>query len=222
LRQFILSLHLPYAQRVGTDWRYSYSRMVCIDTAYTILEHHWKLGSNGNYTLNFLREDVFRAGLALCHSAISGKAVQSDRLAQGYSPLIPQQAEKALTLLEEKMLRVGEQYFQLFFLSAGYGMLRTAAARNELNSNLQGILQRLTGLFEKIISRQGRRDESATLIAAENAVTPGGQTNESFSIPVPEFVSIPLTYPNIGNVDMTDWQWENDPRWQPTPTSWLT
>jgi hypothetical protein len=77
LRQYLLLLHLPYAQHADSKSRYSYSRMVCLNAANTILEHHSKLVASGNFTLNLLRHDVFRSALAMCHSVILWKSVQS-------------------------------------------------------------------------------------------------------------------------------------------------
>jgi hypothetical protein len=76
LRQYLLLLHLPFAQQADSNLRYSYSRMVCLNTANTIIEHHSKLAANGNYRLMISRDDVFRSALAMCHNLISWKAVQ--------------------------------------------------------------------------------------------------------------------------------------------------
>jgi hypothetical protein len=75
LRQYLLPLHIPFAQQARLSMRHSYSRLVCINTASTILEYHSKLTASGNFCLNILRDDVFRAALSLCHHLILWKAL---------------------------------------------------------------------------------------------------------------------------------------------------
>lgn len=77
LRQFLLLLHLPFAQQADHISRYGYSRMVCLNTANTILGYHSKLAASGNCNLLFLREDVFRSAMAMCHSIIAWRSIQS-------------------------------------------------------------------------------------------------------------------------------------------------
>jgi hypothetical protein len=76
LRQYLIILHLPFARHADVDPRYRFSRTVCLNAANTILEFHSKLIATGNYTLNLLREDVFRSALAMCHSIMSWNATQ--------------------------------------------------------------------------------------------------------------------------------------------------
>jgi hypothetical protein len=71
LRQYLLLLHLPFAQLADENSRYCYSRMVCLNGANNILDYHSKLAASGNYVLNLLRGDVFRSALVVCHSVIS-------------------------------------------------------------------------------------------------------------------------------------------------------
>lgn len=71
-------------------------------------------------------------------------------LGQQYSNKV----EHGIVLLEEKILRLGEHYGQLWFLVSGFGMLKSAFAPHELNSHVQGMVDRLTKLFNKVISAQ--------------------------------------------------------------------
>jgi hypothetical protein len=71
-------------------------------------------------------------------------------LGQHYSDKV----EEGIALLEEKILRLGEHYGQLWFLVSGYGMLRSAFAPHELNVHVQEMVARLTTLFHKVIAAQ--------------------------------------------------------------------
>lgn len=77
LRQFQLSLHIPFARRVGTNPRYKYSKMMCVNNANRILELHLKLAGSGLHTLNVLRDDVFRASMAMCHNMVLWGSLKS-------------------------------------------------------------------------------------------------------------------------------------------------
>jgi Fungal specific transcription factor domain len=76
LRQYLLPIHIPFAQQAEFNIRYSYSRLVCINTASIILEYHSRLSASGNSCLDILREDVFRAALCLCHHVNLWKALK--------------------------------------------------------------------------------------------------------------------------------------------------
>jgi hypothetical protein len=76
LRQYLLPIHIPFAQQAEFNIRHSYSRLVCINTASIILEYHSKLTASGNCCLNLLREDVFRAALSICHHLTLWKALK--------------------------------------------------------------------------------------------------------------------------------------------------
>jgi hypothetical protein len=76
LRQYLLLLHLPFAQYADQNPRFGYSRMVCLNGANNILDYHCKLAATGNHVLNLLRQDVLRSALAVCHSIISWNSSQ--------------------------------------------------------------------------------------------------------------------------------------------------
>ncbi|KAE9965339.1 hypothetical protein BLS_007695 [Venturia inaequalis] len=154
LRQFQLSLHIPFARRVGTSPRYKYSKMMCVNNANRILELHLKLAGSGLHTLNVLRDDVFRASMAMCHNMVLWGSLKSDIFMQSLGQHYSNKVEQGITLLEEKIFRLGEHYGQLWFLVSGYGMLESAFAPHDLSVHVQGMVDRLTKLFHKVISAQ--------------------------------------------------------------------
>jgi hypothetical protein len=68
LRQLLLLLHSPWARQTDSNSRYSYSRMVCINTAKHIHELYTAATKSGDYALLVFRNDVVRAALSFCHS----------------------------------------------------------------------------------------------------------------------------------------------------------
>jgi hypothetical protein len=67
LRQYLILLHSPLARRDGLQARYS--RMVCFETSRHILDQHSKLLASDDFSLVFLRQDVFRAAISICQNA---------------------------------------------------------------------------------------------------------------------------------------------------------
>ena len=76
LRQFLIWLHCPLARRNESSSQVEYSRMVCLNAASTILDRHFTLVAEDNHLLKILRNDIYFAGLSICHnlfvSAVSG------------------------------------------------------------------------------------------------------------------------------------------------------
>src|ERR1700712_3589469 len=86
--------------------------------------------------------------------------------------------EEGIALLEEKILRLGEHYGQLWFLVSGYGMLRSAFAPHELNLHVQGMVERLTTLFHKVIAAQETASSEHTAAGALAALAgPNGNAS---------------------------------------------
>ncbi|KAK7179746.1 transcriptional regulatory protein, partial [Paraphaeosphaeria sporulosa] len=68
LVQFLLILHRPYAVYATTNKRFSFSFTACIEAASTILMLHEKLLAKNILSLNHLRNDALRAGIALAQT----------------------------------------------------------------------------------------------------------------------------------------------------------
>ncbi|KAF2398242.1 hypothetical protein EJ06DRAFT_558618 [Trichodelitschia bisporula] len=151
LRQFLLPLHVPFARRTTTNPRYAYSRMACVNAASAILQLHADLETP---SANIMREDVFRAALTLCHNIVLWKALSGEPFMNQLGGLFLQQVEKAIELIEEKIIYVGQHWGQIWFAVAGQGILRTAVAPQFIESHMQDITSRLAKLFYKVLAAQ--------------------------------------------------------------------
>ena len=67
LRQYLLLIHGPFARRIEKNPRYTYSRMICFDTASKIISQHASIVEDGNFVMILLRDDVFAAAFTICH-----------------------------------------------------------------------------------------------------------------------------------------------------------
>jgi hypothetical protein len=76
LRQLLLLLHSPWARQTESNPRYSYSRMVCINTSKYILDQYSSLTKAGSYGLLVLRNDVVRAALSFCHNFFISRTIR--------------------------------------------------------------------------------------------------------------------------------------------------
>lgn len=76
LRQFLISLHAPFARQAESNSRYTVSRMVCFNAAASLIEQHLTLLKNKNPILLLFRNDYFRAALILAHHAYISSQIQ--------------------------------------------------------------------------------------------------------------------------------------------------
>jgi len=67
LRQFLILIHTPFARKSDSSHA-RYSRLICFENAQAILDIHSQLLATNNFALPFLREDVSRAALSICHN----------------------------------------------------------------------------------------------------------------------------------------------------------
>jgi hypothetical protein len=91
LRQFLILLHSPFVGPAESNSRASFSRAACINAAITILEHHYQLRSAGTHLLYLLRNDVYRASMAIFHSVSLSKSIQGRfpvRILEKFSKLL--------------------------------------------------------------------------------------------------------------------------------------
>jgi len=68
LQQFLILLHMPFARKIGSSSRCAVSRMICFQAAQRILEQVQCLKDHAYLFVVLLRQDYFRAALAVCHS----------------------------------------------------------------------------------------------------------------------------------------------------------
>jgi len=76
LRQLLLLLHGPWARQTESNPRYSYSRMVCMNAAKSILDQYSTLTRSGSYALLVFRNDVVRAALSFCHNFFISRVIR--------------------------------------------------------------------------------------------------------------------------------------------------
>jgi hypothetical protein len=84
LIQYQLLLHIPNARRANNESRSNLARMTCIDSAVRLLQLHIQLAqsaqSPGSHWLNLMREDVFRAIMAITYNLILWRGLNSKPL----------------------------------------------------------------------------------------------------------------------------------------------
>lgn len=138
LRQFLLMVHGSFArQSLSSESRYS--RMVCFETSKRILDQHFQCVSTGTFALVFLRGDVFRAALSICHNAflctlhprqccapsyiVKLTPVTEDFFFSGAMTSLPSILDIAFKILEEKAMRRGQGLHDYWYLSAARSLV---------------------------------------------------------------------------------------------------
>ena len=169
LRQFLIWLHYPHAQRDASGSHTEYSRMVCLNTARTILDRHSTLLAVGNRFLNILRNDIYLATLTICHNlfisiAPAGRphSTKSCNPADSLGGLVSQHLapslfdliDRAYEMLEDKVLRIGEGYDQLWLVSVAYGLAKCQALDVDLEMEKPKVIERATRMYYKLLAFQ--------------------------------------------------------------------
>ncbi|KAF2405506.1 hypothetical protein EJ06DRAFT_526025 [Trichodelitschia bisporula] len=238
LSQHLLMIHLPFARNTERHSRYLYSRVVCVNSATRILDFHARLAKQQSYALNTLREDVFRSAVTIAHSVVMWKATEqpAELVLQALIPAFSARIESAVTILQDKILRIGELYGQMWLLMAGYSMFRAAIspAPRDLNPHLMLAIERLLHLFYRVLGSQETwpqaPDAGAPTLSAGNSVnettpnagTPAGATVPFTAAPTP-FMQLPeLTLDDMqfGVVDNQGWNFEDVWPWNATGLAW--
>ena len=93
----------------------------------------------------------------------------ADPFVQNLNQLCSQQVEKDLVLMEGKILRLGGQYEQLFFLYAAYETFRSASVRGEVQTHLQRMVNRMTSIFCRVVDGQEQFLPTSTASMIMNA-----------------------------------------------------
>ncbi|KAI9836674.1 MAG: hypothetical protein M1819_001310 [Sarea resinae] len=154
LQQFLILLHAPFARQADTNSRYSLSRMICVNAAASILKQHSQLTSSGNFLLLLLRHDYFRAALIICHNMYISISIQNDLFLNANSNAFIQYVEDALTMLEDRITRLGTGYPHYWYISAACALLRSAVSPEESTAQKQQAIDRIARQYYRVLASQ--------------------------------------------------------------------
>ncbi|KAL9107980.1 MAG: hypothetical protein Q9227_007195 [Pyrenula ochraceoflavens] len=160
IHQFLIMIHRPFAQGGLQQSRHRYSRNSCISSALSTLNRYTQPDINADFSLCVFRSDVFRAAFSLCYDLVT---LRSEGSSFEYNAALGDHAsntqhinliEKALTLLEEKVTRLGQAMHQYLFLACAFSLARMRFDPDDSPRFKQNAVDRMTFMCFKILSSQ--------------------------------------------------------------------
>ncbi|KAJ5913647.1 hypothetical protein N7504_002530 [Penicillium tannophilum] len=196
LRQFLIMLHAPFARQAESTSRHSFSRMVCFDAASSIIDQYARLSESNNLMLLLLRHDYFRSALVICQNSYISLTLQNDILLSSNTSVFIDYIEKALSMLEDRIVQIGTGYTHHWYISAGRALLRlTLSLDQSLHESGQAV-DRVARQYYRVMSSQVEIE-----IAKEKIITlpdnrPPNELLDPLGSPFPDS--------NALNTDMND------------------
>ena len=156
LRQYLIFLHNPFT-RTGSSSQRSYSRIACINAASEILEFHFKLAAAGNHALSLQDHGLFCSILTLSLNMLM--ELQSPTLSKCLAVSQQTIADKALSVLEDKVLRLGEWY-EVFWLATAAFSFASCKLEGNTEEARDKAVDRIVKLYYKVLAFQTKQHPS--------------------------------------------------------------
>ncbi|OQE18755.1 hypothetical protein PENSTE_c017G03406 [Penicillium steckii] len=139
LEQFLILLHMPFARKMGSSSRCAVSRMICFQAARRILEQVQCLKDHAYFLVILLRQDYFRAALAVCHSGYMASTDPGDLFLSYIEPFI-KYLDNCLVVFQDRITRLGTDFTRFWYISAARSLLySTLNPSNETREKQQAI-----------------------------------------------------------------------------------
>ncbi|KAL2053599.1 hypothetical protein ABVK25_006252 [Lepraria finkii] len=184
LQQLLLFLHKPYARDEPWGSRYDYSAIVHLRSAMTIIDLHDQLLSTGNSFLCLFRNDSLSAALSICYNvSISnpkperGLPSRSSIVQLSGDPL--QYLERALAMLEDKIMCLGVGLQEYYCVCAIIGLLKSRISRDQSRNEEERSADKVTRMIQRVLATQDNYSAAATLASLPNMaiMAPNGLPN---------------------------------------------
>lgn len=192
LYEYLLLIHQPFTMQPVTQSRHFYSRVARRDAAMVILKIFTDMSLGRALTFGNLREGLFRACIAVCHSFCtfsSSTQPRNEPLMQAGGPAI-ELVEKAVDIIESRIRHLG-QGFHEFWLSASALSLAKAKLSTSMTTDdfAQETAERIARLHGFLISEQVTQQTPVSMgepvVTADDNVAPGLTLNQE--PPIPDF-----------------------------------
>lgn len=194
LQQLLLFLHRPFARDELWGTRYDYSAIVHLRSAMTIIDLHDQLSSIGNSYLCLFRNDTLGAALSICYNVSlsdtkTGKPFlllfkslsasltmnlvrrnlsRSSIVQLSGDPL--NYLEKALTMIEEKIMCVGAGLQEYYCVAAIIGLLKKRLLPEQSSNEEHGSAEKVSRMIQSVLQSQDNYSAAATLASLPHMV----------------------------------------------------
>ncbi|KAL9100504.1 MAG: hypothetical protein Q9163_004127 [Psora crenata] len=185
MHQLLTFMHRPFLQCGQRSPRFSYSSTIYLGAAKAIVDAHHKLVSAGNAILSVFRQDIVGAALSICYSFAASKSTPTDHalpyegIVQNISDSV-QSLERALTMCEDKIMRLGIGIQEYYCISSCIGLLKKSISTTARSEEFQAA-DRVAKMIQRVLSLEDKFSAAATLASLPNmavtAPTKGHMTN---------------------------------------------
>ncbi|KAK6366183.1 hypothetical protein LTS17_010689 [Exophiala oligosperma] len=180
LHEFLLQIHQPLVAHGDTQACHFFSRMGRQDAALSTVRIYAELRSNTAVMLTNMRDDIFRALLALCHvmiMSLESRELMHDRITT--LNLIKQ----GVDIMEDRIRLLGQGFHSYWLSSSALGLLQSKLSPEKLPEvHAQETADRVAGLHRYMMDRQENPAdemtvgvEDATMNTANTLVGMSGQ-----------------------------------------------
>ncbi|KAJ5257109.1 hypothetical protein N7478_013213 [Penicillium angulare] len=154
LRQYLIMLHGPFARQSESTSRHSLSRMICFEAAASIIDQHKRLNETHTSALLLLRHDYFRAALVICQNSLISISLRNDVLLSSNTPIFFEYIEKALALLEDRIVQLGTGYTHHWYISAGRALLSLTCSPEQSTQEGEQAVDRVARQYYRVMASQ--------------------------------------------------------------------
>lgn len=154
LHQYLLVLHDRHLRQANTMAERNFSKMIILETASKILETHKYLVGKGNLVLELFCSDYCRVPLSIAH-LVSYVDPQADMVLSGaFEHAAPGLLEEAIELVNDKVVRFGQEHRQLWLAVASAGHLKALRDPDRRERYMQEAVDRILKPYYKTIASQ--------------------------------------------------------------------
>ncbi len=217
LRQHLLLLHARFGRNSSSDSLRNYSCIMCLNAATYIIDLHYRLDRKANAALSLLRDDIFQSAVSVCYD-LSITDPRNENCLQSSAGNVNsafELAEKALEMLEDKVMRLGSGVRQFRLVCAAYGCVKAKVFPEQAMVQEQRAAARMTSLYYKCLSLQADQSHDSSMVTVANQgsstapmVQHSSHVEFSSQVPTHELTEVPTFAPGFEMVDFADMdQW---------------
>ena len=217
LRQHLLLLHARFGRKSSSVSLRNYSRIMCLNAATYIIDLHYRLDRKVNAALSLLRDDIFQTAVSVCYDLSITDPLNGNYLhsSAGNVNSAFELVEKALEMLEDKVVRLGSGISQFWLVCAAYGCVKAELSPEQAMVQEQRAADRMTSLYYKFLSLQADQSRDSSMITAANQgssiatmTQDGAQVGFLPEASMSELPEIPMLAPGFEVIDFADMdQW---------------
>ncbi|KIX02857.1 uncharacterized protein Z518_08800 [Rhinocladiella mackenziei CBS 650.93] len=153
LYEFLLLVHQPLAAQAGAQARHFYSRAALRNAALATIKTYTKMRPSTSSTLTSLRDDLFRAGLSLCHDIVVSVSSKEELMQDKTTAM--QLIDQAVDMMENRIRNLGQGFHSYWLTCSALGLVRSKTSPTKTADELaQETADRVIRLHDYMMAQQ--------------------------------------------------------------------